>query len=116
MVDAPTTEEQYLPAAIWLALAIISEVIATSLLKTTEGFTRFAPSLGVVLGYSAAFYCLSLALTEIPVGVAYAIWSGVGIILVCGIAWVVHGQRIDGLQAVGILLIVLGVAICRFRA
>lgn len=102
-------------ATIWLSLAILSEVIATSLLKATEEFSRPLPSAGVAVGYALAFYCLSVALRDIPVGVAYAIWSGVGIVLVTAIAWVVHGHRIDGPQACGMLLIMVGVAVCRLR-
>ena len=66
---------------IYLAIAIVSEVIATSALKTTEGFTRWVPSLLVVIGYAASFYFLSLTLRTLPLGIAYAIWSGVGIAL-----------------------------------
>jgi small multidrug resistance pump len=65
---------------IFLAMAIFSEVVATSSLKSTEGFTNLIPSVIVLVGYSAAFYFLSLTLNEIPVGIAYAIWSGAGIV------------------------------------
>lgn len=96
---------------LFLAIAIISEVIATSALKSSEGFTRVMPSLLVVAGYAAAFYFLSLTLKSIPVGVAYAVWSGVGIVLVTAIAWVLHGQRLDVWGFVGIALIIGGVAV-----
>ena len=96
---------------LFLAIAIISEVIATSALKSSEGFTRAMPSLLVVAGYAAAFYFLSLTLKSIPVGIAYAVWSGVGIVLVTAIAWVLHGQRLDVWGFVGIALIIGGVVV-----
>src|SRR3546814_16769658 len=78
---------------LYLAIAIVSEVFATSLLKASGEFTRLWPSVGVVIGYLLAFYFLTLTLRVIPVGVAYAIWSGVGIVLVTAAAWVFYGQR-----------------------
>jgi small multidrug resistance pump len=97
----------------WLALsiAILSEVIATSALKAADGFTRPVPSAIVILGYGTAFFFLSLALKSIPVGVAYAIWSGVGVALIALIAWVLYGQTLDAPGIVGILLIVAGVVV-----
>ena len=91
----------------WLALAILCEVLATSFLKMADGFTRPLPSAVVILGYALAFYCLSMALRTIPVGVAYAIWCGVGIVLVTAIAWIVYDQKLDGwaLTAIGLILI-----------
>ncbi len=94
-----------------LALAILAEVIATSFLKSSAGFTRLWPSLAVVAGYAVAFWCLSLTLRTIPVGVAYAVWSGVGIVLVTAIAWVVHGQKLDAAGLLGIGLILIGVLV-----
>jgi|SRR5436305_1321 len=98
---------------IWLFLAtsIISEVIATSALKSSEGFTRLVPSFIVVAGYAAAFYFLSLTLKSIPVGIAYAVWSGLGIVLVTAIAWVLHGQKLDMWGFVGVGFIISGVAV-----
>ena len=96
---------------LFLAIAIIWEVIATSALKSSEGFTRLAPSCIVVAGYGAAFYFLSLTLKSIPVGIAYAVWSGLGIVLVTAIAWVLHGQKLDLWGFAGIGLIVSGVAV-----
>lgn len=78
---------------LYLAAAIAAETLATSLLKSSEGFTRLGPSLIVVAGYGCTFFFLSLTLRTIPVGVAYAIWSGVGIILVTLIAWLIFGQK-----------------------
>lgn len=95
----------------WLAIAIIAEVIATSTMRATHGFTRIGPSLLTVIGYAIAFYCLSRTLESVPTGVAYAIWSGVGIVLVAGIAWVWQGQRLDGPAMVGMALIIAGVIV-----
>jgi small multidrug resistance pump len=96
---------------LYLAIAIISEVIATSALKAAEGFTRWVPSLLVVMGYASAFYFLSLTLRTIPLGVAYAIWSGVGVSLVSLIAWVIYQQSLNAGALIGIALIVAGVAV-----
>lgn len=96
---------------LFLAVAIVGEVVATSALKSSDGFTKLAPSAVVVVGYGVAFYFLSLALKSIPVGIAYAVWAGLGIVLVAGIAWLLHGQRLDAWALVGIGLIVSGVAV-----
>lgn len=80
---------------LFLAIAIVSEVAATSALKASEGFSRPWPSLLVVAGYAVAFYFLSLTLRAIPVGVAYAVWSGLGIVLVTALAWLLYGQKLD---------------------
>ncbi len=95
----------------WLAIAIVAEVIATSTMRATQGFTRIGPSLVTVVGYAVAFYCLSLALRTLPTGIAYAIWSGVGIVLVAGIAWGWQGQRLDAPAVLGIALILAGVLV-----
>ena len=96
---------------IYLTIAIISEVIATSFLKSSEGFTRLWPSVAVIVGYGLAFFFLSLTLRTIPVGIAYAVWSGVGIVLVTGIAWLVLGQKLDVARLAGIALIISGVVV-----
>lgn len=96
---------------IFLAVAIVSEVIATSFLKAAEGFTRLWPSLIVVAGYLLAFYLLSLTLKTIPVGVAYAIWSGVGIVLIALSGWFFLGQSLDTPALTGLALIIAGVAV-----
>lgn len=96
---------------LFLALAIIFEVVGTSFLRSAEGFTRLVPSLVVATGYAVAFYCLSLALRGIPTGVAYAIWSGVGIVLVSTIAWLFFGQKLDAAAVFGIALILAGVVV-----
>lgn len=73
---------------LFLGVAIVGEVIGTSALKASEGFIRLGPSIVVAVGYGIAFYFLSLALKSIPVGIAYAVWAGLGIALVTAIAWV----------------------------
>ncbi len=94
-----------------LGLAIVAEVIATSALKASEGFTRPGPSAIVVLGYGLAFYCLSLTLKTVPVGVAYAVWSGLGIVLITVAGYVLYRQRIDVAALIGMALIVAGAAV-----
>ena len=96
---------------LFLVIAIVGEVIATSALKSSDGFTKFVPSVIVVTGYGAAFYFLSITLKTIPVGIAYAVWSGLGVVLVTAVAWVLHGQKLDSWGFVGIGLIVSGVAV-----
>ena len=96
---------------IYLGIAIVSEVIGTSALNASAGFSRPLPSLIVVVGYAVAFYCLSLALTSIPVGIAYAIWSGVGVALIALVGWAIFGQALDAPAIIGIALIVAGVVV-----
>ena len=96
---------------IFLCVAIIAEVIATSALKSSEGFTKPIASIVVVLGYMIAFYCLSLTLKTIPVGIAYAVWSGVGIVLITTVAWFVFDQKLDVWGIIGIALIMSGVLV-----
>jgi small multidrug resistance pump len=96
---------------LYLGIAIIAEVIATSALKATEGFSRLLPSLLVVAGYGAAFYFLSLTLRSIPLGIAYAIWSGVGIVLVSIFGWLVYQQKLDLPGMIGIGMIIGGVLV-----
>jgi small multidrug resistance pump len=96
---------------LFLLVAILSEVIGTSALKVSDGWSRLGPSIIVVICYSSAFYFLSLTLRAIPVGVAYAVWSGVGMVFIALIGWVIFGQALDGPAIVGLLLIVAGVVI-----
>lgn len=96
---------------LFLMIAIIGEVIATSALKSSDGFTKWLPSVVVVVGYGVAFYFLSLVLKSIPVGIAYAVWSGLGIVLIVGISWVFHGQKLDAWALLGMGLIISGVAV-----
>jgi multidrug transporter EmrE-like cation transporter len=100
----------------WLALAIFSEVLATSFLKMADGFTRPLPSAAVVVGYVVAFYCLSMALRTIPVGIAYAIWCGVGIVLVTAVAWFIYDQKLDGWALTAIGLILIGTLMLNIRS
>jgi small multidrug resistance pump len=95
----------------YLAIAILSEVVATSALKSSDGFTKYGPSLVVILGYGISFYCLSVVLKTIPVGVAYAIWSGMGIVLITLLGWLVFSQRLDLPAFLGMALIVAGVIV-----
>lgn len=97
----------------FLAMAIFSEIVATSSLKSTEGFTNLIPSVIVLVGYSAAFYFLSLTLNEMPVGIAYAIWSGVGIVGIAIVAMIFHEQNLDAGAMIGMGLIILGIIVMR---
>ena len=94
-----------------LALAIVAEVVATSALQASAGFTRLWSSVLVVLGYGVAFYCLSITLKTVPMGVAYALWSGLGIVLITASGWVLYRQRVDTAALLGMALIVAGVAV-----
>ena len=98
---------------IYLTLAIFSEVLATASLKSTEGFTKLWPSVLVLVGYSAAFYFLSMTLDSIPIGVAYAIWSGVGVAAITLVSIFFLDQKIDTAGFIGIGLIVAGVIVLR---
>ena len=94
-----------------LGAAIVLEIIATSFLKASEGFTRLWPSLVTAVGYAGSFYCLSLTLKVLPIGVVYAIWSGVGIVLTAVVGWFVFKQRLDAAAIGGMALIVAGVLV-----
>ena len=96
---------------VYLAIAIVAEVVATSALRASEQLTRLIPSLQVVAGYATAFYFLSLTLESIPVGVAYAIWSGLGIVLITIVGAVLFRQIPDAPAIAGMALIIAGVAI-----
>ncbi|GAB7388296.1 SMR family transporter [Bacillaceae bacterium] len=96
---------------LYLLLAIVSEVIATTSLKASHGFHRLWPSLVVVVGYGAAFYFLSLSLKHIPLGIAYAIWSGLGTVGAVMLGFFVWREKLDLYQAIGIVLILIGTVI-----
>jgi len=96
---------------LYLGIAIVAEVAATTALKASDGFTRLLPSIGVVIGYAIAFYCLAFTLRTLPVGVAYAIWSGVGIVLVSLLGWLVYRQTLDAAALLGMGLIIAGVLV-----
>ena len=98
-------------AYIWLLVAIVCEVIATSCLKLSEGFTRIVPSAITALGYAISFYCLSQTLRSLNMGVVYAMWSGVGIVLISVVGWLWMDQRLDGWALLGLGMIVAGVLV-----
>ena len=96
---------------IFLSVAIMAEVIATSSLKASAEFTKFWPSVIVVVGYAIAFYFLSLTLRSIPLGIAYAVWSGLGVVLVSIVGWWLYNQTLDLASLIGIGLIIAGVLV-----
>jgi small multidrug resistance pump len=96
---------------VYLLFAIVAEVLGTSALKASQGFTVLVPSAIVMLGYAVAFYFLSLAMNSIPVAVAYALWSGIGIVLITAVGWLWFGQGLDAAALIGIAFIVAGVGI-----
>ena len=96
---------------LYLAIAIVAEVVGTSCLKASAGFTKLLPSMMVVVGYGLAFFFLSLTLDKVPVGIAYAVWSGAGVTLIAAIGWLFLGQKLDPAAIVGMGLIVAGVVV-----
>lgn len=98
-------------AYVWLGIAIFSEVFGSSMLKYTNGFTRFFPSMGVVLGYGIAFYSLSMALRAIPLSSAYAMWSGIGTLATAAIGFFLFKEQITLVGVAGIVLIIGGVVL-----
>ncbi|SAL22177.1 DMT family transporter [Caballeronia humi] len=94
-----------------LAVAIVAEVVATSALRASDGFTRLVPSLIVVAGYGLSFYLLSLTLRSLPVGIVYAVWSGAGIVLITAVAAFLFKQVPDLPAVLGMGLIVAGVVV-----
>lgn len=95
----------------FLTVAIVSEVIATSALKQSRGFSQLIPSVIVIVGCGVSFFSLSLTLRTIPVGIAYAVWSGAGVALISIIGWLIFQQKLDVPAVIGISLIVSGVAV-----
>jgi small multidrug resistance pump len=96
---------------LYLSIAIVAEVIGTSFLKESAGFTRLVPSVFVIVGYTLAFYFLGLTLRTLPVGIAYAVWAGAGVALMAVVGYAFFGQALDSAAVFGILLIVAGVAV-----
>ena len=94
---------------LFLAVAILSEVFASSMLKLSEGFSKPLPTVGVAVGFIVSFYCLSLALKTLPLGTAYAIWAGVGLVLTSLVSIMFFGQKADLMGIISIGLILLGV-------
>jgi len=97
--------------AIIFFFAVLSEVIATAALKLSEGFTKLVPSIVVVVGYGLSFYLLSLSLKVLPIGLAYALWSGIGIVLTVIAGILLWREPLDWARGIGIFLIMLGIAI-----
>ncbi|UZE47574.1 DMT family transporter [Rhodopseudomonas sp. P2A-2r] len=95
----------------YLAVAICAEVVATTFMKLSDGFSKPLPSVLSVIGYGISFYFLSIALRSIPTGIAYAIWSGVGIVLITLAAWIFQGQKLDAGAVGGMSLIIAGVLV-----
>jgi len=96
---------------IYLALAILTETIGTSAIQGSRQFTRLGPSLLVVIGYAASFYFMALTLRVMPIGIVYAIWSGVGIVLIAAIGVAVYGQSLDTPALIGIAMIIVGILV-----
>lgn len=99
-----------------LAIAIVSEVFGSSMLKVSQGFKKLLPSIGVLLGMGTAFYCLSLTLKQVPLGTAYAIWAGVGTALTALVGVIVWKEKFDVKKGMGLLLIIGGVVIMKLSA
>ena len=96
---------------IYLFLAVLAETIGTSALQASQQFTRLVPSVVVVLAYAASFYLLAVTLEYMPVGIVYAIWAGLGIVLIAVIGYLVFGQRLDLPAVIGMSLIICGIVI-----
>lgn len=96
---------------VYLAISIIAEVIATSALKASDGFSKLWPSVLVVIGYGVAFHFLALTLKTVPIGVAYAIWACAGVSIVAIVGWLLFGQKLDAPAIIGMALIVTGVVV-----
>jgi small multidrug resistance pump len=99
---------------VFLGLAIVFEVVGSSFMKSSDGFTKWLPSTVVVIAYITCFYFLSLALKTIPLGVAYAVWAGLGIVLTAAISVLVFKQKLDLPAIIGIIFIIIGVVIMNF--
>ncbi len=96
---------------LWLFIAIVSETLGTTALQASQQFTRLWPSVCVVLFYGASFYFMALALKVMPVGIVYAIWSGLGIVLIAGIGYVIFGQKLDFPAVMGLMMIIAGILV-----
>lgn len=94
-----------------LGIAIAAEVVATTALKASDSFTRLWPSVLAIAGYAIAFYCLTITLRTIPTGIAYAIWSGLGIVLITVASFVIYRQSVDLAGVLGMTLIIAGVVV-----
>jgi small multidrug resistance pump len=99
------------PTYAFLALTILFEAFGTACIQASQQFTRVLPSLGVILGYGLAFWFLALALRDLPLGVAYAIWSGCGVVLATLVGWLIFGQTLGLLSLAGLALVATGIAL-----
>ena len=97
----------------WLSIAVIAEVLATIALKASDGFTKIYPIYAVILGYSIAFIALAKVLQVLPVGIIYAIWSGLGITLVAVAGWLFFGEKLSVTEMIGVFLIIIGIAVLK---
>jgi small multidrug resistance pump len=109
--QAAHRESRSMHAYLALGIAIVAEVIATTALKSSDGFTRLVPSLIALAGYGCALYLLTVTMRVVPTGIAYAIWSGLGIVLISISSYVFHQQKIDLAGILGMALIIAGVVI-----
>ena len=100
----------------WLAGAIATEILSTSLLKVSDGFSRLLPGIGAIALVALSFYCLSQAQKTIPLGIGYAIWSGVGILAITAIGWIGFRQKLDLPAMLGMALILAGVLVIRLMS
>ncbi|WP_409308028.1 DMT family transporter [Pectobacterium sp. B1J-3] len=98
-------------SVLFLSIAIVMEVIATTALKASDSFTRLMPSIITCVGYAISFWCLSVTMRSMPTGIIYAIWSGVGIVLIGAVSWVVYGQKLDVPALIGMGMIIGGVVV-----
>ena len=96
---------------LFLLLAILTETVGTMALQASQQFSRFGPSMVVVVGYAASFYFMALTLKVMPVGIVYAIWSGLGMVLIAGLGYAMFGQKLDFAAIAGIALILIGVLV-----
>tara|TARA_R110000764_G_scaffold38934_5_gene86712 strand:+ start:4409 stop:4744 length:336 start_codon:yes stop_codon:yes gene_type:complete len=96
---------------LWLVIAIITETMGTTALQASQQFSRLWPSVAVIVFYGASFYFMALALKEMPVGIVYAIWSGLGIVLIAAIGYVLFGQKLDLPAVAGLGLIIAGILV-----
>lgn len=100
-----------MPVHLTLLLAVAAEVVATTALARTEGFTRLGPTALSLAFYAIAFWLLSFALRELPTGIVYAVWSGLGVVLIAAVSWLLYGQKLDLPAMLGIGLILAGVLV-----
>lgn len=99
------------PHYIYLFFAVLAETIGTTALQASQQFTRLAPSVVVIIAYATSFYLMSFALKAMPVGIVYAIWSGLGIVFIAGIGFVLFGQRLDFAAVLGLAMIISGILV-----